>query len=174
MTDSTNDIQPSLADALHRLVVELDEIIDDMETSVPDEWVVPDPIRDSPLYSAVKTVERHHRDGKLPVEPRLIWIEMLCITDEEQIEVDAQASYEKFYKLCAELRKWAVVELNRPSEIVGPFTRSKWSDLLDWSERKIQDMEKHPSTSRGKIYLYRRDLPPNIDQIIAKVKSNGK
>jgi hypothetical protein len=174
MANSLNDSQLFLADALLRLITELDARIEDMETSVPGEWVVPDPIRGTPLYSAVQSVERHYDEGKLPVEPRLIWIEMLCLTDEEHAECDAQDSYKRFYKHCAELRAWAVKESGSPHDPVGPFTRCKWASLLDCSERTVQGMQKHPKSAKGRIYFPRDDLPPDIDHRIANEKKNGK
>lgn len=57
---------------------------------------------------------------------------------------------------------------------IGPFTRSCWAKILQCSERTVQDMQKHPATTRGKIYFCRSDLPPDIDQRIGNRQTTGK
>jgi hypothetical protein len=101
------------SDALRRLIVELDKVMDDRETSVPGEPVEPEPIRGTTLYEAEQAVERHYPAGKLPVEPWRAWRGMLIRADEQQGEDDPHERYERFYELCDALRVWTVAEITR-------------------------------------------------------------
>jgi hypothetical protein len=102
----------SQTSGLERLIAALNDELDDRETSIPNEFVSPQPLRDRELYRAVQIVERLY-GGKLPVGPWQAWRGMLLRADEGKGEGDPNECYEQYYASCDSLSHWANLELAR-------------------------------------------------------------
>ena len=106
---------------LERLLEKLEERLDERETSIINEVVLPDPLRGTELYLAVQAVEQHY-GGTLPMGAWQAWRGMLNRADEGKGEVDLQQRYVQFYVCCDVLCQWVQAELVRVS---GPEGAAK-------------------------------------------------
>lgn len=172
-TASTKEARPirageafSQQSDLERLIAALEIEIDDRETSIPEEYVSPEPLRGRDLYFAVQAVERHY-SGKLPMEPWQAWRGMLLRADEGKGEADPHERYERYYVFCETLSLWARAELSR---IEGAYFDG--AGLIDRLLAGPEDADLSPrEMALLEAYL---KLPVSLAQMQREAKTEGK